>query len=278
MRYRGRLEAYELWVFGNDPRYYSGSTETLVEMTSRAHRIIKSVDPAAVLVCPSMGQLWTPQGREILRRFAELGGYDQCDVAGIKLHQRHAADPPETMIALLTQTYDALHAAGVHPPLWNTGTTYDLPLEGSLQEQRATDYVMRFYLVAIYGTNVSLERTYFYNWGGTHLPIALQAVGGPPTRAALAVEELQRWLAHTTTRSCGHGLAINLPDNVWQCEFTAEDHRLLTIRWTHSGTASTTAGPQVEELRRIDGTSTPLQAGDTIPVSETPELIIHRQP
>ncbi|UJW29704.1 helix-turn-helix domain-containing protein [Saccharothrix sp. AJ9571] len=276
-RYRGRLEAYELWVFANEPRFYSGPTETLVDMTRRAQRIIKSVDPGAILVCPSMGRLWTEEGQAVLRRFAELGGYDHCDVAGIKLHQRRAADPPETMISLLSWIDDALHVAGVHPPLWNTGTTYDLPTEEPLGEQRSVDYAVRFYLVAIYGTNLSLERTYFYNWGGNHLPIVMQAVGGPPTRAALAVEELQRWLARTTTRACGHGQAINLPGNVWQCEFATEDDRRLTIRWTDTGAALTGVGPHAEELRQLDGTSAPLRADDTIEVTETPQLIVHRQ-
>jgi len=38
-RYRGRIEAYELWVLANDRRLYSGSVETLVEMTRRASRM-----------------------------------------------------------------------------------------------------------------------------------------------------------------------------------------------------------------------------------------------
>lgn len=277
-RYRGRVEAYEVWVHANDPRYYSGSIETLVDMTARASRAIKAADPEAIVVCPSVVRLWTAEGREFLRRFAELRGYDHCDVAGVNLHQRQASDPPETMVDLLRQTYDALHDAGVHPPLWNTGVTYEYAREEPLDEQRAVDYATRFYLVAIYGTNVSLKRTYFYNWGGAPLPIVLQAVGGPPTRAALAVEELQRWLSGTSTRSCGHGSAINLPDNVWQCEFTAQDRRLLVVRWTLTGTATTTASSDSEELRRLDGTSQPLRSGDAIPVSETPVLILHRRP
>lgn len=161
------------------------------------------------MVCPSVVRLWTAEGREVLRRFAELRGYDYCDVAGVNLHQRQTSDPPET---------------------------------------------------------------------GAPLPIVLQAVGGPPTRAAPAVEELQRWLSGTSTRWCGHGSAINLSDNMWQCEFTAQDRRLLVVRWTPTGTAVTTAAPDSEELRRLDGTSHPLHSGDPIPVSETPVLILHRSP
>ncbi|GAA2832187.1 beta-galactosidase [Crossiella cryophila] len=272
-RYRGRLEAYELWVSANDHRYFAGSVETLVEMTRRAKRILDEVDPAAVLVCPPMGRLWEEEGRAVLRRFAQLGGYDHCDVAGVKLHQRHASDPPETMLALVRQTWSALHEAGVHPRVWNTSTTYELPSQGALDERRASDYAMRFYLAGIYGTSLSLERMYFYNWGSTNLPIVLQPKGGRPTKAALAVEELQRWLHRTRTRSCGHGAEAGLPETVWQCVLAAEDGRVLTVRWTHTGTASTTAPAGTELVRLADGSSRAARAGDAVAVSETPVLV-----
>ncbi|SDO47129.1 helix-turn-helix domain-containing protein [Lentzea jiangxiensis] len=275
-RYQGRIDAYEVWVHANDQRYFSGSTETLVEMTRLAGRAIRAVDPRAVVVCPSIARLWTDEGRAVLRRFAELRGYDHCDVAGLNLHQQHAADPPETMIGLLRQIDGALHDAGVHPRLWNTGVTYEYVRDDRLDEQRAADYAVRFYLAAIHGSHFSLERTYFYNWGGGGLPITLQAVGSPPTKAALAVEELQRWLTRTNTQSCGQGLAIGLPANVWQCQFTADDNRLLTIRWTHEGTAMTSLPPHAEEVRGLDGTSRPVRAGDTLAVSGTPVLVVQQ--
>ncbi|ANZ41752.1 hypothetical protein BBK82_43235 [Lentzea guizhouensis] len=276
-RYQGRIDAYEVWVHANDQRYFSGTTATLAEMTKLAGRAIKAADPQAVVVCPSIDRLWTDEGRAVLRRFTELRGYDHCDVAGLNLHQQRAADPPETMIGLLQQIDGALHDAGVHPRLWNTGVTYEYVRDERLDEQRAIDYATRFYLVAIHGSHFNLERTYFYNWGGGGLPIPLQAVGSPPTSAALAVEELQRWLTRTRTRGCGQGLAIGLPANVWQCEFTADDGQLLTIRWTHEGTATTSLPPHATEVRALDGTSRPVHAGDSLTVTGTPVLIRRAQ-
>lgn len=116
---------------------------------------------------------------------------------------------------------------------------------------------------------------YFYNWGGTKIPIVLQPVGGVPTSAALAVEQLQRWLRHAQSRSCGHGPRPNLPDNVWQCEFTiTESDRVhdATIRWTATGTATITTGPRTYELRSLDGRVTPVHPGDAITITEEPRL------
>ncbi|MDH2428799.1 helix-turn-helix domain-containing protein [Sphaerisporangium sp. TRM90804] len=278
-RYKGRIEAYELWVLANDRRFYAGSVETLVEMTRRASAIIRAADRAATVVCPGMGQLWTNEGRAVLRRFAELGGYGHCDVAGIKLYQRTASDPPESMLALAATVDRVMHEAGVQPRLWSTGTAYSIPLERPLDEVRARDYAVRFYLTGLYARHFNLERMYFYNWGGTKIPIVLQAEGGAPTRAALAVEQLQRWLAYAESRSCGQGLAIGLPENVWQCELTITepDRRYTaTLRWAVAGTAATTAGPRADAARRLDGTSVPVRPGDTITVGEDPVLIEDR--
>lgn len=277
-RYRGRIDAYELWVLANDRRFYNGSVETLVEMTRRASRIIRAADPKATVVCPGMGRLWEPGGVAVLRRFAELGGYGYCDVAGIKLYQRTASDPPETMLGLTREVDRVLHAAGVHPRLWSTGTMYEIPLQGSLDSVRATNYAVRFYLVGLYAHAVNVERMYFYNWGGTKIPIVLQAEGGPPTQAALAVEQLQRWLVHARIRSCGHGLSANLPGNVWQCEFTISDPQRshpAVIRWTDSGTAAMTAEPDAKAVHRLGGATTPVRPGDTLVITEQPVLIEH---
>ncbi|MFF6783152.1 helix-turn-helix domain-containing protein [Streptomyces sp. NPDC012510] len=277
-RYRGRIEAYELWVLANDSRFYNGSVETLTELTRRAARIIRAADPEATVVCPGMGRLWNTDGIDVLRRFAELGGYRHCDVAGIKLYQRTASDPPETMLDLTYKVDEILHDAGVHPPVWNTGTMYEIPLQDSLDSRRATNYAVRFYLVGLYARDVNLERMYFYNWGGTRIPVVLQAEGGSPTRAALAVEQLQRWLGHARIHSCGHGLPAGLPSNVWECEFTVtgsqRDHQ-ATIRWTDTGTATTDAGPDVRAVHRLNGDKDAVRPGDPLTITEEPVLIEH---
>ncbi|KUL28036.1 helix-turn-helix domain-containing protein [Actinoplanes awajinensis] len=275
-RFAGRIEAYELWVLATDRRFYSGSVENLVDMTRRANKIIKRTDPRATVVCPGMGNLWTAEGRQLLRRFAELGGYDHCDVAGIKLYQRSAADPPETMLQLTTVVDEILHTVGVHPRIWNTGTTYTIPLQGRLDEATARNYAVRFYLVGLLARKTFLERMYLYNWGGAKVPIVLQVDGGSPTPAAQAIATVQRWLAGAQVYSCGHGPAIDLPPNAWQCRFTlpAGTHRTqAAIMWTHEGAASLTAAVDMVSVQHLDGTSAPVSGGSPLTIGEDPVLI-----
>ena len=270
-RYGDRIEAYEVWPVGNDPHFYDGPLETLVEMTRIASRIIKAAAPRAKVVCPGMGRLWTADGQRLLRRFAELGGYRPCDVANLKLHARSASEPPETMLELVGLVDSVLHATGIRPPIWSTGVNYELPLSARLDEATAVNHAARFFLVGLYGR---LSRMYFYNWGGHQLPIVLQAEGGAPTAAARAVERLQGWLLSGRLRSCGRGRPIGLPDNVWQCRFSmTEDGRRhdAAIRWTDRGTARTAAGRKKATIHRLDGSV----AADVmeITVSEEPIFV-----
>jgi hypothetical protein len=275
-RYRGRIEAYELWVLATDRRMYTGTPETLFAMTRRASAIIRSTDPKATVVCPGMGNLWTAEGRQFLQRFAELGGYDHCDVAGIKLYQQAASDPPETMLNLLGDVDRVFHQAGVHPRLWNTGTTYTIALQQPLEQATARSYAVRFFLVGLYGRHYHLERMYFYNWGGTKIPIVLQADGGAPTPAALAIQTLKRWLASAQSRSCGHGSRAGLPENAWQCELIVGEGstaRRTQIRWTHQGVATARAEDGITAVRYLDGRIEHPRRGDTLRLTGDPILI-----
>ncbi|GAA3953813.1 hypothetical protein GCM10023085_40420 [Actinomadura viridis] len=274
-RYRGRIDAYELWVMGNDRRFFTGTPEQLVDMTRRAAQAIRRIDGKATVLCPGMGRLWEPSGQRLLQRFARLGGYRYCDAASVKLHQRDAADPPETMLKPLRNVDLIMHAAGVHLHLWSTGTTHELALQGSLDEAKAARYAMRYYLTGLVGRELYLRRMYFYNWGSTRIPIVLQEAGTAPTKAALAVERLQGWLAGASVRACGHGIPAGLPQNAWQCAFTLPGKGGAVIRWTDTGRAVTTAPPGSSGLERMDGTAEPLRAGDPVTVSEDPVLIKH---
>ncbi|WP_410655996.1 helix-turn-helix domain-containing protein [Amycolatopsis sp. lyj-112] len=262
-RYRGRIEAYELWDMANHPKFFNGPVERLVEMTRRASGIIKAGDPEALVACPSMGHLAEPAYRRILERFGELRGYESCDAAAVKLHARRAADPPETMLATADEIEQVFHRAGGHANVWSTGTDFETPYQPPVAPDLAADYAARFYLTGLYAR---YQRMYFYSWGGARVPIVVQPVGGPPTKAAAFVERLGQWLADARISSCRQGTQAGLPENLWQCEFEREGER-FRILWTHEGTARL-ASPAPAE--RLDGTR--VDAG-ALEITGTPVLL-----
>jgi hypothetical protein len=272
-RYRGRIQAYELWVLAPSPLYYAGSAATLATMTRRAAQILRSTDPAATVVCPSIGELWQEESRRFLKDFASFGGYEHCDVAGVKLHPRDFGQPPETIIELTGLIDRALHDTGTHPRIWSTGTTYRIASAQRLDERTARNYAVRLYLVTLYAR---YDRMYFYNWGGHKIPIVLQAEGGPPTAAARYVEQLQRWLSVARIYSCGTGPDDGLPARVWRCRFrVGESAAEADIMWTSSGAASLPA-PAAGVQRFLDGRETPLGAGEPRSISEEPTMALYQ--
>ncbi|GII63894.1 hypothetical protein Skr01_39790 [Sphaerisporangium krabiense] len=275
-RYAGRIDAYELWAFAPSPHFYTGDAATLARMTQQAAAVIRRADPAATLVCPSIGNLWEPASQQFLRDFAAAGGYQVCDAAGVKLAPQHDGDTPESLVRLAAVIERTFHEAGVHPRLWSTGTVYRIPQDRKLDEAHAIAYAVRFYLIGMY---VRYDRMYFYNWGGTKIPLVLQAVGGPPTSAALAVGTLQRWLAGARITSCGRGSPDGPPAQVWQCRFVlggAAGRRPVqaVVLWTESGTAAVPADPGADTIRFLDGRSMP--APRTLRITEQPILITIR--
>lgn len=249
--------------------------KTLVEMTRRASRIIREGDRYAVVVCPSMTELWKEESHEHLLWFASLGGYQHCDTAGIKLYQQRVTDPPETMLEAVRKVDRTFQRAGYHLPLWNTGTAQTPQLNDPLDEDMAADYAVRFYLTGLYARKI--QRMYFYAGGNGTIPLVLQAEGEPPTKAGLYVGRLQQWLAHASVRSCGHGLDIALPENVWQCEFRVPGAhgipRTARIRWTYTGTADVPVGSGARHLQHLDGTARTVDARETVRVTGRPVLI-----
>ncbi|MFJ2770483.1 helix-turn-helix domain-containing protein [Streptomyces sp. NPDC087300] len=272
-----RIDAYELWVVANHPHHYNRDVRTLVEMTRRASAVIRAADPGATLVCPSVTELWDRKAHDYLLRFAEAGGYQYCDAAGVKLYQRRVIDPPETMLDAVLGIERTFQRAGYHLPVWSTGTTQSLPLNDPLDEETAADYAVRFYLTGLYARNRGVARLYFYAWGNGKIPLVLQAEGQPPTKAGKFVGRLQEWLTGARLRGCGTGTRASLPDNVWQCEFRIPDSdghpRTARIRWTHTGTAEVPNGPGAERVRHLDGSAQRVRPEDDQLVTERPVLI-----
>jgi hypothetical protein len=273
-RYRGRIEAYELWDFANTHYHYTGDVETMVEMTRRAAAVIRARDPGATVVCPSIGDLWGRKGRRWLARFAALDGFRPCDAVAVKFHPREGDGPPEEMTKLAGLIYNTLHNEGVHLPMWATGPAHSIPTVRPLGEEEANNHAVRFYLAGLYSR---FSRMYFYSWGVRNLPLVLQVEGSPPTRAARFVDRLQQWLDGARIRSCGHGRADGLPEGAWQCRFRLDgDGQEVAVRWMASGTSVMRAEPGAFRIDHLDGRTVPVSVGAAVRLGERPVLVCFR--
>lgn len=227
--------------------HYDGSMTTLAEMVRRAAHIIRRADPDAKVACPSFGRLCEPEGRALLAEFVRSGACEFCE------------------------------------RVWNTGPGAEIDDGAKLSDRRANDYAVRFFLVGLYIHKSNVDRMYFYSWGSRNIPLVVQLVGGRPTEAGRRTGRLHGWLADTRVSSCGKGRGMGLPDGVFECVFQRGPVRepeaagpWLAIRWTQRGRASGWLGEGAHLLRRMDGSSERVRAGERVEYGETPVLVEYR--
>ena len=221
-RYKGKIEAYEIWNEPNLKMFWTGSVDQLVDLSREAFQIIKSVDPAALVVLPSCT---VESGPQYLDDFLKKGGGKYGDVIGYHFYVR--AKPPEAIIEMATRVKDVLRANHVDKPIWNTESGWADPKPFPSNELAAA-YVARALIVA-WASGVS--RFYWYAWDN-HAFVTLEMVDlddmtKKPSSKAYAT--VQHWLAGAIVRSCGSDSADN-----WTCELERGSTRQW-IAWNTKG-------------------------------------------
>ena len=279
-RYKGRIEAYELWNEATLTKYYSGTVPQMVAMAQRAYRIIKEIDPSALVISPSATMMHRNTTRDWVAQFAAQGGYAYADRVAVHLYKDgddKAIGWPERSVEIVNDLRAILASHGVTKPIWDTETTEepepDPPFPGTAQQ--AADWVTRYYLMGLYNR---LSRSYYYGWGSKDLGLKVQTAGEPPTLAGRAAEQLVGWMKGASIRYCGSGTANGLPGGMWQCAFTYGQGEYALIRWMGMGAAPVRygTGAGTYEAERIGGQPWAVRPGDTIEINGTPVIIRYK--
>jgi Glycosyl hydrolases family 39 len=224
-RYKGKIEAYEIWNEPNEEIFWSGSVEQMVAISREAFQIIKSVDPGALVVSPACT---IESGPQYLDDFLKKGGGKYSDVIGYHFYTR--AKPPEAMIEMAARIKDILHANHVDQPVWNTESGWADPKPFPSDELGAA-YVSRALILA-WAAGVS--RFYWYAWDN-HAFVTLQMVEMDDVTkkpASKAYATTQHWLAGAIVRSCESDAANN-----WTCELQRGGAQQWIV-WNTNGAAT----------------------------------------
>jgi hypothetical protein len=205
-RYKGQIEAYEIWNEPNEKNFWTGSVDQLVDLTHEAFQVIKRADPGALVVSPSCT---VESGPPYLDDFLKKGGGNSVDVIGYHFYVR--ANPPEAIPDMATRIEDILRANKVDKPLWNTEMGWAAPKPFPSDELGAA-YVAR---ALILSWAAGIRRFYWYAWDN-HSFVTLEMVERddltmkPASKAYATVEQ---WLGGAIVRSCESD-----PANNWACE------------------------------------------------------------
>jgi hypothetical protein len=172
-RYKGRIEAYQIWNEPSDKIHFTGTVQQMVDLVCSAYKEIKAADPAAKVVSP--GSAGGGRHIQYLEDFLARGGAKCIDVVAHHFYVPRFG--PEEMVPMIRQVRAVMQRQGVAQlPLWNTETgwwiantdgTPDHPIvaKGGWRkldaDQEAGATIQRAFLLS---RAEGVERFYWYAW------------------------------------------------------------------------------------------------------------------
>jgi len=285
-RYKGRIDAYEIWnepgFSDNEPvlrpngaakQYFTGSAAAMAELTRRASQIIRAGDPKARVVSPAVTS--EANGIKRLEAFLKNGGGKWVDVVGYHFYVAY----PEDVVPEWQRLREALARNDLAKlPVWDTETGFVIDYDSAagpdeipprkgwaepLPERVAGMYVARsLILQAAYG----IGRVYWFNWDHDlpEGPMGLSHAGGELNAAGRAWVKTRGWLLGAQPRRCDRA-----PSGLWKCEFSRNGRPML-IAWREHGTEVIDAGARATAEPLF---GTPRAAQGSLSIGQEPVLL-----
>jgi hypothetical protein len=254
----GKIKYWEVWNEPDQPDSYCGDVASLVTMAQHAAHIIKTSDPGAVILSPSVtGPPW-------LSSFLSQGGGDAVDIIAVHGYSSIQAGD----IATITARYRALLGAhGVSAkPIWDTesswaGSGKSLPVTAEQQAAFiAKDYLLHW--------SAGIPRFVWYAYDGGSIWGGLLTSGGAESSAVASYRETYQWLVGATlTDPCSEAA-----NHVWTCNLSRPGGYTAQVAWISNRMANYPVPAQYVEYRDLAGVIHPI-ATSTIPIGDTPILL-----
>lgn len=237
-RYKGKIHQYEIWNEPNLEKFYTGNIEQMVSLAREAYRILKEVDPANIVVSPSL--TGDDKNLDWFNEYLTKGGAQYADVIGY--HFYTGQRPPEAMLPLIDKVRRIMDSHGIHDkPLWNTETGWlisskygnvnprwvDFPREWkALPMDIAAAYIARAFIL---GWAAGLQRYYWYAWDNKAMGL-METSTRSEKPASAAVVRAVRWLEGAVVKSC------NYDGTLWICYLSRANHGKAWLVWNPQGT------------------------------------------
>jgi len=265
-RYKGRIRAYQVWNEVDWVGMYSGSMRKLAALTRATARVVRAVDPEALVVGPAFVPL-AGHDPDLLRSYFRHGPARYLDAFGVHLY----SDSPEESFVLLEKTRAVLAEVGAgHLPVWNTEITYGRRKTGVLNKRAAAGAVARAYLLAPYN---GVRRQYWYAWddrdfGGVDMTVPWEH--DTPTTAARAYERVYEWMVGARAAGCLRDGAM------WSCTYRLPDGSRGVAAWSTRGKLRARVPDGFRYVQQLSGRQRDVRPGERIRLSKTPVLLTKR--
>jgi hypothetical protein len=222
-RYRGRIEAYEVWNEPNLPQFFVGTPSDLAELTRVAAAAVRAVDPAAKIVSAGFSAR-TPGSEPYFQQYVQAGIADAIDIVGIHIYP-YPGNGPESMVDLAARFRAFADAAGLaDKPMWNTEIGYGRTPASGITGPAAASLILRTYLEL---PAIGLQRNYWYAWDDRAFVglFLVEADRSTPSPAGRAYALAEKWLTGAAVHECA------ADGQLWTCQLIVGG-TATTVLWS----------------------------------------------
>lgn len=266
-RYKGQIQIYELW---NEPQNtFSGTVAQMVALTQHEHDIIRSLDPTATILSPSMVS-W---GYQYLDSYLAAGGTQDVDVIAFHLYPDPSNDVAETVTLSATSTLRAvMKEYGLSSkPMWDTEGSWGYASSGAITDPdlRAA-FISRDYLLH---WSMGISRLYWYSWDEPNIG-TLWSPGGAPSEAATAFQQTYTWMnGAVLAQPCSDNGASSAYHAIYTCEFTRSAGYQALAVWNTDEESTYAAPSQYVHYRDLSGGVYSVPVGHQVTIGPKPILL-----
>jgi hypothetical protein len=271
----GAIQGWELWNEPNTTDYWRGDPMTLVTMSKHAQGIIKSVDPEAIVLSPSVTGNFELQvecsanvqfcGKTWISNWLALGGKNYIDAVAFHGYPI-VGKAPEQIQGAVDLLAGAMAENGVSLlPLWDTesswGRNVDLPAQGD-----QVSWLGRHLLLE---QSMGVQRSFWFAYDNTSWGTLWDTTSGVHP-VGDAYEQVEAWLTGTTlSQPCA---ASPNDSTTYACTFTRPNGYVAQAVWNTVGVKSFAVSRYFVQYRDLSGGLQPI-VGDTVEISTSPILL-----
>jgi hypothetical protein len=264
-RYKGQIKYYEVWNEASSATYWDGTPAKLVQLTAEAYKVIKTIDPNATVVSPSLPTVDTPRIAWENSLFAAgMGNY--VDAIGVHLYA--LGKTPEAVLTeaqslqALMKTYSLSSK-----PILCTEFGWANPNTFASQDEQSGWYIRS----TLMGWTAGVQRFIWYAWDNSNWVTLTMTMPDfvTPTKPSIAMATLEGWTINHEVAPCVNN------SNTWSCDITDQAGDHSRIYWNTTGSATVNLQLNWRPSATIDmyGNKTPF-SGLTLKVTDLPVLLI----
>lgn len=233
-RYKGKIKIYELWNEANTYNYFVGTPQQMAHLASIAYPIIKSIDPQAIVLTPSVAYGGWPLSYNMwLDQYFAAGGYKYAD--GVAWHgylatnDTYPAEPVEHIQNEINAIKFVLTKYRSELPIWDTEGGYgkNVELAGS---QNQANFLAKWYLMQL---SEGISHAYWYQYDNS-LWGTLRNSSGSLTLAGQAYNKIASFVKTVTGAT-----PCTFANNIYSCNFKTQSGTETEWIWADKTTSLT---------------------------------------